>query len=95
MLDGRFDQWLIEFDKLPKNIESFSDFLDEKLKELNSDYEAKRYKNMTLKKPLITIAKNGLFYEWMSSNNKLGGQNKIPRLSDSRKYLDSLLKINI
>tara|TARA_B110000444_G_C18851482_1_gene606014 strand:+ start:6754 stop:8268 length:1515 start_codon:yes stop_codon:yes gene_type:complete len=88
-------QWLIEFDKLPKNIESFSDFLDEKLKELNSDYEAKRYKNMTLKKPLITIAKNGLFYEWMSSNNKLGGQNKIPRLSDSRKYLDSLLKINI
>ena len=88
-------EWLIEFDKPPKNIEYFSIFLDKKLKELNSDYEAKRYKSMTLKKPLITIAKKNLFYEWLSSINKLGGQNKIPRLSNSRKYIDSLLKTNI
>ena len=88
-------EWLIEFDKPPKNIEYFSIFLDKKLKELNSDYEAKRYKSMTLKKPLITIAKKNLFYEWQASINKLGGQNKIPRLSNSRKYIDSLLKTNI
>ena len=88
-------EWLIEFDIPPKSIESFSVFLDRKLKELNSDYEAKRYKNMTLKKPSITIAKKNLFYEWLSSKNKLGGQNKIPRLSNSRNYIDSLLKINI
>jgi hypothetical protein len=88
-------EWLIEFDKPPKNIEYFSIFLDKKLKELNSDYEAKRYKSMTLKKPLITIAKKNLFYEWLSSINKLGGQNKIPRLSNSRNYIDSLLKTNI
>jgi len=88
-------EWLIEFDKPPKNIEYFSIFLDKKLKELNSDYEAKRYKSMTLKKPLITIAKKNLFYKWQSSINKLGGQNKIPRLSNSRNYIDSLLKTNI
>ena len=88
-------EWLIEFDKPPKNIEYFSIFLDKKLKELNSDYEAKRYKSMTLKRPLITIAKKNLFYEWQSSINKLGGQNKIPRLSNSRNYIDSLLKTNI
>ena len=87
-------QWLIEFDKAPENIESFSNFLDIKLKKLNSDYEAKRYKNMTLKKPIITIARKNLFYEWLSFRDKLGGQNKIPRLSNSRNYIDSLLKIN-
>ena len=88
-------EWLIEFKIPPENIEKFSDFLDKKIKELNSDYEAKRYKDMTLKKPLITIAKKNLFYKWMSSNNKLGGQNKIPRLSNQRNYIDALLKINI
>jgi len=87
-------QWLIEFEKKPKNIESFSLFLDEKLKELNSDYEAKRYKNMTLKSPVVTVIKKGVFYDWLSINNKLGGQNKIPRLSNSRNYINSLLKLN-
>ena len=76
-------EWLIEFEKPPNNIKNFSEFLDNKLKKLNSDYEAKRYKDITLKKPLITIAKNNLFYNWLSSKNKLGGQNKIPRLSNS------------
>jgi len=88
-------EWLIEFDNPTNDIEEFSIFLDKKLKELNSDYEAKRYKNMTLKKPVITIAKNKLFHNWLSSNNKLGGQNKIPRLSNSRNYIDSLIKMNI
>ncbi len=87
-------QWLIEFEKTPSNIDRFSDFLDEKLKELNSDYEAKRYKDMTLKKPMITIVNKGLFYKWLKINGKLGGQNKIPRLSNSRNYIDSLLKLN-
>ena len=87
-------EWLIEFKKSPKDIDSFSEFLDNKLRELNSDYEAKRYKNITLKKPLITIAKNNLFYNWLSSKKKLGGQNKIPRLSNSREYIDSLIKFN-
>ena len=88
-------EWLIEFDKPPENIESFSIFLDKKLKELNSDYEAKRYRNMTLKKPKITIGKRDVFYKWLSSKNKLGGQHKIPRLSNSRSYIDSLLEMNI
>ena len=87
-------EWLIEFAKPPRNINSFSEFLDEKLKELNSDYEAKRYKNITLKKPLITIAKTNLFYKWLSLKNKLGGQNKIPRLSNSRKHIDKLIELN-
>ena len=87
-------EWLIEFTKPPRNINSFSQFLDEKLKELNSDYEAKRYKNITLKKPLITIAKTNLFYKWLSLKNKLGGQNKIPRLSNSRKHIDKLIELN-
>ena len=87
-------EWLIEFKKSPKDIDSFTEFLDNKLRELNSDYEAKRYKNITLKKPLITIAKNNLFYNWLSSKKKLGGQNKIPRLSNSREYIDSLIKFN-
>ena len=87
-------EWLIEFDKCPNDIQAFSSFLDKKLKELNSDYEAKRYKNMTLNKPLITVAKKKLFYSWLSSNNKLGGQNKVPRLSNSRDYINSLLEIN-
>ena len=87
-------EWLIEFAKPPTNINCFSQFLDKKLKELNSDYEAKRYKNITLKKPLITIAKTNLFYKWLSLKNKLGGQNKIPRLSNSRQYIDKLIELN-
>ena len=77
-----------------RQIDSFCIFLDEKLKEVNSDYEAKRYKNITLKKPLITIAKTNLFYKWLSLRNKLGGQNKIPRLSNSRQYIDTLIELN-
>ena len=88
-------EWLIEFEIPPMNIKNFSRFLDEKLKELNSDYEAKRHKNITLKGPLVTIAKKNLFYDWLSKKNKLGGQNKIPRLSNTREYIDALLSLNV
>jgi hypothetical protein len=64
------------------------------LKSLNSDYEAKRYNNITLDKPKIHAAKQGLFYMWMKRNNKLGGQHKVPRLSNSRQFLEALLKID-
>ena len=61
---------------------------------LNSDYEAKRYKNITLEKPVITIAKTALFYNWLKAKGKLGGQNKVPRLSNNRSLIDELLKEN-
>lgn len=87
-------EWIIEFKKKPINIEYFSYILDNNLKLLNSDYEAKRYKNITLLAPIIIIARKGLFYDWFKHYNKLGGQNKIPRLSNNRKYLDILIKMN-
>jgi len=86
-------EWLIEFEKKPDNIKIFTEILDKSLKELNSDYEAKRYKNMTLDLPKIKIAKKGTFYKWLKQKNKLGGQNKIPRLANDRKYIDELLII--
>jgi len=84
-------EWLIEFAKLPNNIEEFSLIFDNTLKELNSDYEAKRHKNMTLKFPKIHIANKNQFYDWLKKKGKLGGQNKIPRLFNGRKYIDELL----
>ncbi|WP_185882355.1 GH3 auxin-responsive promoter family protein [Blattabacterium cuenoti] len=87
-------EWIIEFKKPPKNVFNFRDILDQELKDLNSDYEIKRYKNLVLQPPIVYIARHGLFYDWLKMNKKLGGQNKIPRLSNNRKYLDDLLKIN-
>jgi hypothetical protein len=87
-------QWIVEFRKNPKKIDDFELLLDQNLKNLNSDYEAKRYKDITLSVPKITIAKKDLFYNWMASKNKLGGQNKVPRLSNSREILKELLKMN-
>ncbi|HKJ41904.1 MAG TPA: GH3 auxin-responsive promoter family protein, partial [Sunxiuqinia sp.] len=86
-------QWIIEFERPPKDMEYFMDVLDDALKTLNSDYEAKRHKNLTLEKPHLVVAKDGLFYEWMKQRGKVGGQNKIPRLSNDRKYLDDLLEL--
>jgi len=83
-------QWLIEFKENPKDIALFTNVLDDTLKELNSDYEAKRNNNMTLNPPVIEIAKPKLFYDWLKNNNKLGGQNKIPRLSNERTYIEEL-----
>lgn len=87
-------EWLIEFEKQPENISYFSELLDNALKSLNSDYEAKRYKNMTLRFPIIRIMPEGTFYNWMKSRGKLGGQNKVPRLANDRSYLDELLALH-
>ncbi|WP_185872150.1 GH3 auxin-responsive promoter family protein [Blattabacterium cuenoti] len=86
-------EWIIEFKKLPQDLNIFSKILDKELKSLNSDYEIKRYKNIILNPPIIHVARKGLFYDWLKKNKKLGGQNKIPRLSNDRKYIDSILKI--
>ncbi len=87
-------QWLIEFSKHPDSVERFADLLDRKLQEINSDYEAKRYKDITLQHLEIVEAREGLFNDWLKSKGKLGGQHKVPRLSNSRKHLDELLALN-
>ena len=84
-------EWIIEFITPPSNKKRFINSLDEELKKLNSDYEAKRYKNIALKKPKVHFVKKGFFDHWLKKRNKLGGQNKIPRLSNDRKYLDNML----
>ena len=87
-------QWLIEFSKEPADLDFFAHVLDQSLKELNSDYEAKRHKNMALKPPLVVAAKKGIFYKWLKEKGKLGGQHKVPRLANNRIYMDELLGIN-
>jgi hypothetical protein len=84
-------EWIIEFTQNPENMELFCQLLDSKLREVNSDYDAKRYKDMALMEPLIHFAPAGTFYNWMGKRKKLGGQNKVPRLSNDRVYLDDLL----
>jgi hypothetical protein len=86
-------EWIIEFAKTPENLEEFAYHLDTALMTINSDYEAKRYKNITLEKPIIHSVKTGTFYNWMNVKGKIGGQNKVPRLSNNRLYLDELFKI--
>jgi len=86
-------QWLIEFEKAPNNIDYFSEILDNELKQLNSDYEAKRFNNLVLDQPEINKLNPGTFYNWMKKHNKLGGQHKIPRLSNNSKYVDELIKM--
>ena len=86
-------QWLIEFEIPPKDMEFFHETFDNALKSLNSDYEAKRYHNLVLKPPVIEVMPQGTFYNWMKSRNKLGGQNKVPRLANDRKYLDEILTL--
>jgi hypothetical protein len=87
-------EWLIEFIEPPLNMDEFNKLLDDTLKSLNSDYEAKRYNDMTLIKPKIHVARKNLFYDWLKRHNKLGGQHKIPRLSNNREYIDELLLLN-
>lgn len=87
-------EWLIEFEKQPENLDYFTEVLDNALKSLNSDYEAKRYKNITLRLPKIRIMKQGTFYSWLQKRGKLGGQNKVPRLANNRLYLNELLEMS-
>ncbi|MEQ9288394.1 MAG: GH3 auxin-responsive promoter family protein [Cyclobacteriaceae bacterium] len=86
-------EWVIEFKKEPESLDRFVSLLDENLRELNSDYDAKRFKDMALELPLVHSAKPGTFYIWMKQRGKLGGQNKVPRLSNSREYIDEVLKL--
>ena len=87
-------QWLIEFKKRPENLQLFSDLLDKHLQEINSDYEAKRYKDITLQHLEIIEARENLFNDWLKLKGKLGGQHKVPRLSNSREHIEQLLKLN-
>lgn len=87
-------QWLIEFSKHPQDLQQFSDLLDKRLQEINSDYEAKRYKDITLQHLEIVEAKPNLFNDWLKLRGKLGGQHKVPRLSNSRDTIEQLLKLN-
>jgi hypothetical protein len=88
-------EWLIEFDKLPADINEFTFELDEALKSVNSDYEAKRYKNIALRMPVIHVLENGTFRTWLKKKGKLGGQNKIPRLSNERNLIEEILNLAI
>lgn len=87
-------QWLIEFTREPDSLELFAETLDRTLQELNSDYEAKRYKDITLQAPLLVKARQGVFNDWLKSKGKLGGQHKVPRLCNQRTHIDELLAMN-
>lgn len=84
-------QWLIEFEDAPKDMIDFAAALDDNLKAVNSDYEAKRYKSMALENLTVDVLPKNTFYKWMESRGKVGGQNKVPRLSNNRKYVDEII----
>ncbi|MCX6242513.1 MAG: GH3 auxin-responsive promoter family protein [Bacteroidetes bacterium] len=86
-------EWLIEFEKPPDDLGFFTETLDNALKSLNSDYEAKRYHDLLLGEPLIRVMPKGTFYRWLKEKGKLGGQNKVPRLANERKYVEALLSL--
>ena len=83
-------EWLIEFEKEPGNLDQFTTELDDALKKINSDYEAKRYKNIALRKPVLHSLKQGIFNQWLKQKGKLGGQHKVPRLSNDRKFIEEI-----
>ena len=87
-------QWLVEFSKSPNDLAQFARLLDQKLQEINSDYEAKRYKDITLQPLEIVEARKGLFNDWLKQRGKLGGQHKVPRLSNTREHIDQLMLLN-
>ena len=87
-------EWMIEFKKHPDNMANFSVLLDKNIQHINSDYEAKRFNNMTLNPLVVNVARTNLFYDWLKQQDKLGGQHKVPRLSNERKFLEALLQLN-
>ena len=87
-------QWLIEFAKMPDSIERFAAVLDTTLKEVNSDYEAKRWKDIALQPLEVIVARKGLFHDWLAQKGKLGGQHKVPRLSNTRDYIEEMIALN-
>ena len=86
-------QWIVEFSVPPADTERFADELDRALQQVNSDYEAKRFKDTTLLRPTLTVAPEGTFYRWMKERGKVGGQNKVPRLYNDRTYIDQLIRL--
>lgn len=87
-------EWIIEFKDPPKDLIAFKIRLDLALQKVNSDYQAKRFNNTTLNAPTVHAAREHLFYDWLRTHNKLGGQHKIPRLSNSREFIDELLQLD-
>ena len=86
-------EWIIEFVKKPAEFECFVDLLDETLRHINSDYDAKRFKDMALRRPIVKKAPEGTFFNWMKERGKIGGQHKVPRLANDREYADSILRV--
>jgi hypothetical protein len=87
-------EWLIEFENPPADLDQFAEILDRELKTLNSDYEAKRHKDIALRMPTLRSMKEGTFYNWLKSKGKLGGQHKVPRLSNDRKFVDEIMEMD-
>lgn len=87
-------EWLIEFEKMPHNLDIFVEMLDETLKKVNSDYDAKRSKDLLLQKPIVRVLPEGTFFQWLKNKGKLGGQNKVSRLSNNRKIIEEILSIS-
>lgn len=92
-IDRGGHEWLIEFTHPPEDVNRFTVLLDEKLRELNSDYDAKRTHNMILACPLVRVLPQGSFDQWLAANGKLGGQNKVPRLANDRSILEQVLRV--
>lgn len=86
-------EWIVEFEQRPADFERFIDLLDETLRRLNSDYDAKRFKDMALRRPIVHNAAEGTFFSWMKERGKIGGQHKVPRLANNREYVDSIRKM--
>ena len=88
-------EWLIEFEKEPSSLYAFTVALDDALKQTNSDYEAKRYKNIALRLPVVRVLPRGAFIQWLRSKGKMGGQHKVPRLSNERKFIEEIMSMNL
>jgi hypothetical protein len=86
-------EWVVEFEREPSSLEQFAQRLDQSLRRANSDYDAKRYQDLALAPPVLHAVPKGTFYEWMARRGKLGGQHKVPRLSNNREYLDDVLEL--
>lgn len=85
-------EWLVEFEVMPGDLDNFTRVLDSTLKSINSDYEAKRHKDIALRMPVVHVLPNGTFTEWLKSKGKLGGQHKVPRLNNERHYVEEILR---
>ncbi len=88
-------EWIVEFLDQPNDMDKFTYYLDKRLREINSDYDAKRYQDIALGLPKINAAQKGTFYRWLESKGKLGGQYKVPRLSNNREFVDDILKMMV